>query len=47
MVVMDYEALILARQEALEIWEDDPDSDYLTEEAKDTFEGWYKEENNE
>jgi len=26
---IDYEALILARQEATEIWEDDPDSPFL------------------
>ena len=26
---MDYESMILARQEATEIWEDDPESPYL------------------
>ena len=29
--MIDYEGMILARQEAIEIWEDDPDSEYLTD----------------
>lgn len=27
--MIDYEALILAKQEAIEIWEDDPDSLFI------------------
>lgn len=27
--MIDYESLILARQDALEIWEDEPDSPYI------------------
>lgn len=30
--MIDWEGMILARQEAIEIWEDDPDSPYLDEE---------------
>ena len=29
--MIDYEALILERQENIEIWEDDPDSPYLNQ----------------
>lgn len=29
--MIDYEDMILARQEAIEIWEDEPDSPYLDE----------------
>lgn len=39
--MIDYEALILERQENLEIWEDEPDSQYLNQ----TFESgnWWDE----
>lgn len=36
--MIDYEGMILARQEAIEIWEDDPDSPYLDEEWIDVTE---------
>ena len=29
--MIDYEAMILERQENIEIWEDDPDSPYLSQ----------------
>ena len=39
---IDYEDLILERQEAIEIWEDDPDSEYLN--GWDPFSGCYIDE---
>lgn len=36
--MIDYEGMILARQEAIEIWEDDSDSSYLNEEWIDVME---------
>lgn len=39
--MIDYEALILARQEALEIYEDDPDSDFLSDEDKEYFDNFF------
>jgi hypothetical protein len=35
--MIDYESLILARQDALEIWEDEPDSPYI---ENDDFDLW-------
>jgi hypothetical protein len=34
--MIDYEELILSRQEAFEIWEDDPDSEFI----KNDFDLW-------
>ena len=38
---MDWEGMILARQEAMEIWEDEPDSEFLTDEERQYFEEVY------
>lgn len=35
--MIDYESLILARQDAQEIWEDEPDSPYI---ENDTYDLW-------
>ena len=40
----DYESLILAKQEAMEIYEDDPDSPFLSERDKKYLDELYKEE---
>ena len=44
----DYEAMILARQEAIEIWEDEPESEFLSDEDVSMIERIYYErhENN-
>ena len=42
--MIDYEGMILARQEALEIWEDDPESEYLTDEEIEEFNALYERE---
>lgn len=38
--MIDYEDLILQRQENIEIWEDDPDSPYLQAQGFDTGNWW-------
>lgn len=38
---MDWEGMILARQEAMEIWEDEPESDFLTDEDRELFTDLY------
>ena len=39
----DYEALILERQELMEIWEDDPESEILTDEDRAYYESVFAE----
>lgn len=41
--MVDWEGMILARQEAIEIWEEDPDAEYLQNpDVKELFgEEWY------
>ena len=39
----DYEALILERQELMEIWEDDPEAEILTDEDRAYIESVFAE----
>ena len=41
--MIDYEAMILERQDLMEIWEDDPEAEILTDEDRDYFEAIFTE----